>query len=82
MSTVASPFETSSSLFFRRCSMCLGSNGEPIRGYTEASDLGPLLKSWGIDYDPTKIVGDRQIAQRVRTVDVDGRQRGQAQKAA
>lgn len=48
-------------------SLTSGPNGEPIRGYTEASDLGPLLKSWGIDYDPTKIVGDRQIAQRVRT---------------
>ncbi|ABS63019.1 ABC-type uncharacterized transport system involved in gliding motility auxiliary component protein [Parvibaculum lavamentivorans DS-1] len=48
-------------------SLTAGPNGEPIPGYTEASDLGPLLESWGIDYDPTKVVGDRQIAQRVRT---------------
>ncbi|MEW6091859.1 MAG: Gldg family protein [Pseudomonadota bacterium] len=48
-------------------SLTAGPNGEPVRGYTEMSDLGPLLESWGVRYDPTKIVGDRAIAQRVRT---------------
>lgn len=48
-------------------SLTAGPNGEPVRGYTESSDLGPLLKSWGIEYDPTRIVGDRNLAQRVRT---------------
>lgn len=48
-------------------SLTAGPNGEPIRGYTEMSDLGPLLENWGVHYDPTKIVGDRAIAQRVRT---------------
>ena len=48
-------------------SLTAGPNGEPVRGYTEMSDLGPLLESWGVHYDPTKIVGDRAIAQRVRT---------------
>ncbi len=48
-------------------SLTAGPNGDPIRGYTEMSDLEPLLKSWGVDYDPSKIVGDRKLAQRVRT---------------
>ncbi|MEQ9528842.1 MAG: Gldg family protein [Parvibaculaceae bacterium] len=48
-------------------SLTAGPNGDPVRGYTEQSDLGPLLESWGVNYDPTEIVGDRAIAQRVRT---------------
>lgn len=48
-------------------SLTAGPDGQPIRGYTEASNLEPLLKSWGVDYDPTKIVGDRRNAQRVQT---------------
>jgi len=48
-------------------SLTAGPDGQPIRGYTEASNLEPLLKSWGVDYDPTKIVGDRRLAQRVQT---------------
>ena len=48
-------------------SLTAGPNGEPIRGYTEMSDLGPLLESWGVHYDPTKIIGDLALAQRVRT---------------
>lgn len=48
-------------------SLTAGPDGQPVRGYTEASNLEPLLKSWGIDYDPTKIVADRALAQRVRT---------------
>lgn len=30
------------------------------------SDAAPLFRAWGIDYDPTKVVGDAQLAQRVR----------------
>ena len=48
-------------------SLTAGPDGQPIRGYTESSNLEPLLKSWGVNYDPTKIVGDRGIAQRVQT---------------
>lgn len=48
-------------------SLTAGPNGEPVQGYTEMSDLGPLLESWGVHYDPSKIVGDRAMAQRVRT---------------
>ncbi|MBO6633671.1 MAG: GldG family protein, partial [Parvibaculum sp.] len=48
-------------------SLTAGPNGDPVRGYTEQSDLGPLLESWGVNYDPTEIVGDRALAQRVRT---------------
>ena len=48
-------------------SLTAGPNGEPIRGYTEMSDLGPLLTSWGVSYNPREIVGDRGMAQRVRT---------------
>jgi|AZIJ01.1.fsa_nt_gi ABC-type uncharacterized transport system involved in gliding motility auxiliary subunit len=48
-------------------SLTAGPNGEPVRGYTEQSDLGPLLESWGVHYDPSRIVGDRELAQRVQT---------------
>lgn len=48
-------------------SLTAGPNGDPIRGYTEQSDLGPLLESWGVHYDPSKIAGDRKLAQRVQT---------------
>ncbi|MDO8837705.1 MAG: Gldg family protein [Parvibaculum sp.] len=48
-------------------SLTAGPDGQPVRGYTEASNLEPLLKNWGVDYDPTKIVGDRGLAQRVQT---------------
>ncbi|MEP2828370.1 Gldg family protein [Parvibaculum sp.] len=48
-------------------SLTAGPNGEPVRGYTEQSDLGPLLESWGARYDPSRIVGDRKLAQRVQT---------------
>ena len=48
-------------------SLTAGPNGDPIRGYTEQSDLGPLLESWGVHYDASKIAGDRKLAQRVQT---------------
>lgn len=33
---------------------------------TAPSDLGPLLTAWGVDFDASKFIGDRQYAQRVR----------------
>jgi ABC-type uncharacterized transport system involved in gliding motility auxiliary subunit len=32
-----------------------------------ASDLAPLLKAWGVDYDSTKAVGDLELGLEVRT---------------
>jgi ABC-type uncharacterized transport system involved in gliding motility auxiliary subunit len=34
-----------------------------------SSDLAPLLKEWGVDYSPKKIVLDRSLAERIRTGD-------------
>jgi ABC-type uncharacterized transport system involved in gliding motility auxiliary subunit len=48
-------------------SLTAGSNGQPVQGYTEASDLAPLLKAWGVDFDSKHIVGDRKLAMRVQT---------------
>lgn len=48
-------------------SLTAGEDGQPVKGYTEASNLEPLLKDWGVGFDPTKIVGDRMQAQRVQT---------------
>lgn len=48
-------------------SFTAGENGKPVQGYTEASDLAPLLKDWGVDYDAKHVVGDRRLAMRVQT---------------
>ncbi|HEX7776948.1 MAG TPA: Gldg family protein, partial [Parvibaculum sp.] len=48
-------------------SLTAGADGQPVQGYTEASDLEPLLKDWGVDFDPKHIVGDRKLAMRVQT---------------
>src|SRR5580692_2342232 len=32
-----------------------------------SSDLEPLLKAWGVDYDPTKVIGDLKLGLEVRT---------------
>jgi len=32
-----------------------------------SSDLAPLLSAWGVDYDPTKVIGDLQRGLEVRT---------------
>ena len=32
-----------------------------------SSDLEPLLKAWGVDYDPTKVIGDLERGLEVRT---------------
>jgi ABC-type uncharacterized transport system involved in gliding motility auxiliary subunit len=48
-------------------SLATGASGEPVKNYTEASDLGPLLAQWGVLYDPSRIVADRGIAMQVRS---------------
>jgi len=48
-------------------SLTAGPSGQPVQGYTEASDLPALFKSWGIEYEPKRIIGDRDLAMRVQT---------------
>ncbi|MDO8290920.1 MAG: Gldg family protein [Parvibaculum sp.] len=48
-------------------SLTSGGDGTPVQGFTEASNLEPLLKAWGIDFKPNHIVGDRKLAMRVAT---------------
>lgn len=48
-------------------SLTAGSDGQPVRGYTEASDLGPLLGDWGVSFDKSHIIGDRKLAMQVAT---------------
>ena len=47
-------------------SLTSGPNGQPVQGYTEASSLERLMTSWGVELDPTQVIGDRDNAQRVR----------------
>jgi len=47
-------------------SLTAGPNGQPVQGYTEASSLDRLMKSWGVDLDPNQVIGDRGNAQRVQ----------------
>jgi len=45
------------------------SGGFPMPG-SQSSDLPGLLQAWGLDFDPSKVVGDLQLAETVRfTVD-------------
>jgi ABC-type uncharacterized transport system involved in gliding motility auxiliary subunit len=48
-------------------SLTSGNDGQPVQGYTEASDLGPLLEKWGVDFDRSHVLGDRKLAMRVAT---------------
>jgi ABC-type uncharacterized transport system involved in gliding motility auxiliary subunit len=48
-------------------SLTSGDNGQPVQGYTEASDLEPLLDRWGVAFDAGHVVGDRKLAMRVQT---------------
>ena len=48
-------------------SLTAGPDGQPVQGYTEASDLEPLLKDWGVDFDTNHVIGDRDLAMRVQT---------------
>lgn len=47
-------------------SLTSGPHGKPVQGFTEASNLTRLMKSWGVVMAPDKIVGDRLNAQRVQ----------------
>jgi len=48
-------------------SFTTGDDGQPVQGYTAASDLGPLLADWGVTYDTAHIIGDRKLAMQVAT---------------
>lgn len=48
-------------------SLTAGPGGQPVQGYTEASNLEPLLTTWGVEFDPKHVVGDRDLAMRVQT---------------
>jgi ABC-type uncharacterized transport system involved in gliding motility auxiliary subunit len=46
-------------------SLTAGPNGEPLRGYSEQSDMPILMRQWGVQMLPDMIVADRKRAQRV-----------------
>ncbi|MGF1462741.1 MAG: Gldg family protein [Maricaulaceae bacterium] len=49
-----------------------GPNGLPSFNAQRSSDLGPLLAAWGLIYDPSEIVVDRERGFRIPT-ELDGR---------
>lgn len=48
-------------------SLTAGPGGQPVQGHTEASNLEPLLATWGVAFDAGHVVGDRELAMRVQT---------------
>ena len=46
-------------------SLTAGPNGEPLRGYSEQSDVPVLMRQWGVRMLGDVIVADRKRAQRV-----------------
>ncbi|MBL6787148.1 MAG: Gldg family protein [PS1 clade bacterium] len=46
-------------------SLTAGPNNEPLRGYTEQSNLPALMANWGVQMDDGLIIADRARAQRV-----------------
>ena len=46
-------------------SLTAGPNGEPLRGYTEQSNMPLLMRQWGVRMFSDMIVADRKRAQRV-----------------
>ncbi len=46
-------------------SLTAGPNGEPLKGYTEQSDMPRLMRQWGVAMAGDLIVADRKRAQRV-----------------
>ena len=46
-------------------SLTAGPNGEPLRGYSEQSDMPVLMRQWGVRMLGDMIVADRKRAQRV-----------------
>jgi ABC-type uncharacterized transport system involved in gliding motility auxiliary subunit len=45
----------------------LGGAGFAGAGANHSSDLEPLLAAWGVDYDPSKVVGDLELGLEVRS---------------
>jgi ABC-type uncharacterized transport system involved in gliding motility auxiliary subunit len=48
--------------------------GQIDTGERTTSNLPPLFAAWGIDYDPSKIVGDAELAQQVQVPSATGPQ--------
>ncbi len=46
-------------------SLTAGPAGKPVQGYTEASNMPLLMRSWGVEMDPDEVLADRARAQRV-----------------
>lgn len=46
----------------------LDMSGRQASGANRGSNLEPLLQTWGVDYDPSKVVGDQALALSVSTV--------------
>src|SRR5437588_1624739 len=49
--------------------------GQQDQGDKSSSTLGPLLTAWGVDFDPTKVVGDADLAQPVQVNGPNGQPR-------
>ena len=46
-------------------SLTAGANGQPLKGYSEQSNLPKLMRQWGVVMDDELIIADRARAQRV-----------------
>ena len=46
-------------------SLTAGPNGQPLKGYTEQSNLPLLMRAWGVEMRDDEILADRKRAQRV-----------------
>jgi len=55
-------------------SLTAGPAGQPLQGYTEASNIPLLMQRWGVEMNPDEVLTDRLRAQRVAA---GGRQRRQ-----
>jgi len=55
-----------------------GPDGLPPLNARRASDLGPLLARWGVEYDRETVSMDRQLGLPVEIVEADGRARRRA----
>ncbi|HYM18261.1 MAG TPA: Gldg family protein [Micropepsaceae bacterium] len=52
-----------------------GNQGLPDQGDRSSSTLGPIFKSWGVNYDATKVVTDADLAQQVQVAGPGGQPR-------
>ena len=46
-----------------------GPDGVPVPRENQASDLAAMFSAWGVDYDPERVVADRQFALMVNVGD-------------